>query len=371
VTDKAIPLVDLGWQRDQVAAEVEAGLAEVFATTAFVGGPDVAAFEREFAAFSGREHCVGVANGTDALELALRAAGIGTGDRVALPANTFVATAEAVVRAGAAPVLVDVDDEHLLMDPAGLAQVAADCRAVMPVHLFGQLAPMGGIAPIAAQHGMVVIEDAAQCQGATQDGAGIGSLGTAAGTSFYPGKNLGAYGDAGAVVTDDADLAERVRLLSNHGSPRKYEHTTFGVNSRMDTVQAVVLRAKLARLAEWNSERQAAAQTYAELLKGLSGVRLPAAAPGNEHVWHLFVVRVSERDSVLGDLHAAQIGAGIHYPTPVHLTEAFAGTGVPGQFPVSERAAGEILSLPIFPGITREQQERVADALAAAVARHG
>jgi dTDP-4-amino-4,6-dideoxygalactose transaminase len=370
VTDRPVPLVDLGWQRDQVAAEVAAGLDRVLASTAFVGGPDVTAFEQEFAAYTGRRHCIGMANGTDALELALRAAGIEPGDRVALPANTFVATAEAVVRAGASPMLVDVDETQLLIDPDALAAVAPDCRAVLPVHLFGQLAPMREVAAVAEAHELVVIEDAAQCQGASQYGAGMGAVGVAAGTSFYPGKNLGAYGDAGAVVTDDDELADRLRLLGNHGSPRKYEHPTFGVNSRMDTVQAVVLRAKLARLAEWNSERQAAAETYAELLKGVPEIRLPAVAPGNVHVWHLYVVRVPARDAILADLHAAGIGAGIHYPTPIHLTGAFGGTGRPGQFPVAERAAGEILSLPIYPGLRREQQERVAETLTAAVARH-
>ncbi|HVQ92608.1 MAG TPA: aminotransferase class I/II-fold pyridoxal phosphate-dependent enzyme [Mycobacteriales bacterium] len=370
VTDTPVPLVDLGWQRDQVAAEVAAGLDRVLASTAFIGGPDVAAFEQEFAAFTDRRHCIGMANGTDALELALRAVEVGPGDRVLLPANTFVATAEAVVRAGARPVLVDVDDTFLLMDPIALHAAADGCRAVLPVHLFGQLAPMREVAAIAAEHGLTVIEDAAQCQGASQYGAAMGSLSVAAATSFYPGKNLGAYGDAGAVVTDDDELADRLRLLGAHGSPRKYEHPTFGVNSRLDTIQAVVLRAKLARLAEWNFDRQAAADTYAELLKGVPEVRLPVAAAGNVHVWHLYVVRVPSRDAVLADLQAAGIGAGIHYPTPIHLTGAFAGTGRPGEFPVAERAAGEILSLPIYPGIQREQQERVADALATAVAKH-
>jgi dTDP-4-amino-4,6-dideoxygalactose transaminase len=366
-----IPLVDLGIQRDRVAAEVDAGWARVLERTAFVGGPDVAAFEAEYAAHEGRRHCVGLANGTDALELALRATGIGAGDAVVVPANTFVATAEAVARAGAEVVLVDVDDEHLLLDPDRLAAVAGRCRAVLPVHLFGQLAPMGPLAAIAAEHGLTLMEDAAQCQGATQAGAGAGTLGLAAATSFYPGKNLGAYGDGGAVVTDDDGIAERVRLLSAHGSPRKYEHAVLGFNSRLDTLQAVVLRAKLARLDEWNAERQLAADTYAELLKDTPGVRLPATAAGNRHVWHLYVVRVADRDRVLAALNGAGIGAGIHYPTPVHLTGAFSELGERGDFPVAERAAAEILSLPLFPGITREQQERVAGALRAAVAGDG
>ena len=366
-----IPLVDLVAQHQQVAEEVAAGWAQVLERTAFVGGPQVAAFEDEFAEFAGTAHCVGVANGTDAIELALRACGIGPGDECVLPANTFIATAEAVARTGASVVLADCDPDTYLVDPAAVAAaISLRTRAILPVHLYGQHAETERLAPLADAAGAVLVEDAAQAQGARRHGGGIGSAGRLAATSFYPGKNLGAYGDAGAVVTDDDAVAERLRLLGAHGSPRKYEHTVFGVNSRLDTIQAVVLRAKLARLADWNTDRQSAAETYAELLKGVPEVRLPAVAPGNAHVWHLYVVRVPARDAVLADLQAAGIGAGIHYPTPVHLTGAFAGTGRPGQFPVAERAAGQILSLPIYPGIRREQQERVAEALAAAVARH-
>ncbi|MGY1649751.1 DegT/DnrJ/EryC1/StrS family aminotransferase [Geodermatophilus sp. SYSU D01119] len=372
LTTGPVPLVDLGVQRDRVAGEVAEGFARVLATTAFIGGPDVGAFEEEFAAATGRAHCVGVGNGTDALEFALRACGIGAGDGVALPANTFVASAEAVLRAGARPVPVDVDDEHLLLDPAALEAVAGEVRAVLPVHLFGQMAPMAEIADVAARHGLVVVEDAAQAQGATHRGVPMGGWGTAAGTSFYPGKNLGAYGDAGAVTTDDDGIARTVRLLANHGSEVKYQHPVLGFNSRLDTLQAVVLRAKLRRLAEWNAERAAAAQRYAVLLDGVPGVRLPGVAPGNEHVWHLYVVRVPARDAVLADLDAAGIGAGVHYPVPVHLTGALAPGGhAVGDFPVAERAAGEILSLPIYPGITVAQQERVAAVLTGAVARRG
>jgi dTDP-4-amino-4,6-dideoxygalactose transaminase len=367
-----VPLVDLGIQRDRVAAEVAEGFARVMATTAFIQGPDVAAFEQEFAAYTGRAFSVGLGNGTDALEFALRAAGIDAGDRVALPANTFVATAEAVLRAGAVPVLVDVDDEHLLIDPHALEEVAATCRAVLPVHLFGQMAPMARIREIADRHGLIVVEDAAQAQGATHQGVPIGGWGTAAGTSFYPGKNLGAFGDAGGVLTDDAEVARGVRLLANHGSEVKYQHPVLGFNSRLDTLQAVVLRAKLARLDAWNEERREAARRYAELLADVPEVRLPSVADGNEHVWHLYVVRVARRDAVLADLNAAGIGAGIHYPVPVHHTGAFADSDYkPGDFPVTERAAEEILSLPIFPGITAAQQERVADVLAAAVRGDG
>jgi dTDP-4-amino-4,6-dideoxygalactose transaminase len=365
-----VPLVDLGIQRDRVADEVNEGFARVVATTAFIQGPDVAAFEEEFAQYTGRGFCVGLGNGTDALEFALRAAGIGAGHRVVVPANTFVASAEAVFRAGAVPVLVDVDDEHLLLDPDALEEVAGAVDAVLPVHLFGQMAPMARIRDIADRHGLIVVEDAAQAQGATHQGVPIGGWGTAAGTSFYPGKNLGAYGDAGGVVTDDAEVARGVRMLANHGSEVKYQHPVLGFNSRLDTLQAVVLRAKLARLDAWNDERRAAARFYGELLADVPQVRLPSVAPGNEHVWHLYVVRVARRDAVLAQLNAEGIGAGIHYPVPVHHTGAFADSEYkPGDFRVTERAAEEILSLPIFPGITPAQQERVADVLRAAVGR--
>lgn len=366
-----VPLVDLLAGHAEVAAEVEEGFARVLATGAFIKGPDVAAFEAEFAAFSGTAHCAGVANGTDALELMLRAAGIPPGAGVVMPANTFVASAEAVVRAGGRPVFADVDDEYLLLDPA----LAAESRdegtwGLLPVHLNGQLAPMDPLAALASRTGLRLFEDAAQCQGATQNGRGAGAWGRAAGTSFYPGKNLGAYGDGGAVLTNDAELDRIVRELGDHGSSRKYVHDRLGFNSRLDTLQAVVLRAKLRRLADWNTARRAAAARYDALLGELDGVRLPRTAPGNEHVWHLYAVRVPHRDTVLADLNAAGIGAGIHYPVPVHLQPAFRELGhAPGDFPVAERAAREILTLPLFPQITEEQQVRVAEALAKALTR--
>lgn len=367
-----IPFVDIPAQQREIAAEVDAGLREVLASGAFIGGPDVGAFEREFAEFTGVGDCVGVGNGTDALELALRGAGVGPGAEVILPANTFIATAEAVSRIGAVPVLVDVDDEHLLIDPAAVRRaVTLRTRAIMPVHLYGQTAPVEQILPLAESVGAVVIEDAAQAQGAARRGRRAGSLGHAAGTSFYPGKNLGAAGDAGAVVTDDAQLADRVRVLAAHGSPRKYEHTVVGMNSRLDTVQAVVLRAKLARLDGWNQSRREAARRYAELLAGpaaAGALRLPSEAPGNHHVWHLYTVRVPGRDAVLEELRRAGIGAGVHYPTPVHLTGAYADLGhARGDFPVTEAAADELLSLPIHPHITAAQQERTAAVLCTAL----
>jgi dTDP-4-amino-4,6-dideoxygalactose transaminase len=292
---------------------------------------------------------------------------VGFGDEVILPANTFIATAEAVVRVGAVPVFVDVDDTHLLIDPeSALAAVTGRTRAIMPVHLYGQVAPVERLAPAAAS-GIAIVEDAAQAQGARRFGSAAGTLGLVAGTSFYPGKNLGAAGDSGAVTTNDPDIAEAVRLIGAHGSRQKYVHEVVGFNSRLDAVQAIVLRAKLRRLREWNGLRTAAARGYGESLAG-TGVVTPVSAPGNEDVWHLYVIQVEDRDRVVARLSEAGVGAGIHYPTPLHLTEAFAGLGLGrGAFPVSEAAADRILSLPIYPHITADQQDTVVEALLAAV----
>jgi dTDP-4-amino-4,6-dideoxygalactose transaminase len=365
--DEPIPLVDLAAQHRQVADEVRAGFERVMGASAFVLGDDVERFEREYARFSEVSHCIGVANGTDALELALRAIGVGEdpADEVILPANTFIATAEAVVRAGARPVLVDCDPRHDLIDPVRIKDaLGRHTRAIAPVHLYGQLAPMEELAVLAEASGAALVEDAAQAQGARRNGQGAGSFGVAAGTSFYPGKNLGAYGDAGAVLTDDGEVAHKVRLLRAHGSEVKYEHPVLGFNSRLDTLQAVVLRAKLKRLAVWNDERRAAADRYAELLGDVEPVTLPATLPGNQHVWHLYVVKVDDRDRVLGALNADGIGAGVHYPVPVHLTGAFQHLGNwRGDFPNAEASAARSLSLPLFPGISAAQQERVAASL--------
>jgi len=366
----SVPLVDLAAQHAAVAQEVAQGWQEVLAQTAFIGGRQVAAFEQEYAAFIGTRHCVGVANGTDAIEIALRALGVGPGDECILPANTFIATAEAVVRAGARPVLVDcADDDTYLIDTGAIeAAVTSQTRVIIPVHLYGQTAAVEQIAPLAEQIGAWILEDAAQVQGARRNGAGAGALGHVASTSFYPGKNLGAYGDAGAVLTDSGDLAARMRVIRDHGSARKYQHDVMGMNSRLDTLQAVVLSAKLRRLAGWNAARRGAAARYDELLAGVSNVTRPRTLAGNEHIWHLYVVRVPERDRVLKELHAAGIGAGIHYPIPVHLAPAARDLGYSeGAFPVAERTASELLSLPIFAEITVEQQEHVVSALVAAL----
>ncbi|WP_366451690.1 DegT/DnrJ/EryC1/StrS family aminotransferase [Cellulomonas sp.] len=364
-----VPFVDLAAQQAEILDAIRPQIDLILTTGAFVGGRPVDDFESAYANFIGVRHCVGVANGTDALELALRGVGLEGGGEVLVPANTFIATAEAVVRAGGHPVFVDVDDDCLLMSPDAVkAAVGAQTRVVMPVHLYGQAAPVEEITPWAVSVDAVLIEDAAQSQGATRHGVAAGALGQVAGTSFYPGKNLGAAGDAGAVLTDDDELADRVRSLANHGSQRKYEHDIIGFNSRMDAIQAVVLRAKLDRLAAWNAARARAAARYEAMLAGIDGVRCPQVLAGNTHVWHLYVIRVPDRDRVLRALQAAGIGAGLHYPVPVHLTPAFRGWGYgPGDFPIAERAAQEILSLPMHPHLTSADQERVVEVLRGAL----
>jgi dTDP-4-amino-4,6-dideoxygalactose transaminase len=360
---------------------VARGFARVCAETAFILGADVAAFERDFAAYCGVEHCVGVGSGTDAIELCVRALGLGAGDEVLVPANTFVATALGVLRAGPRPVPVDCD-AYFLIDPREIERrLTPRTRAILPVHLFGQMADMEAIGEIAAAHGITVVEDAAQSHGARRNGRGNGGFGEAAATSFYPGKNLGAYGDAGAVLTSRDEIAARVRKLRNWGSERKYYHPEIGFNSRLDTLQAVVLAAKLRRLDAWNAARRRAAARYDELLAdadGIGGIELPRTLPGNEHVYHLYVVRVhgrrrggagsTRRDKVLARLQAEGIGAGIHYPSPLHLQGALHHLGYrTGDFPEAERAALEILSLPLYPHLTEAQQERVAGRLCEAL----
>jgi dTDP-4-amino-4,6-dideoxygalactose transaminase len=366
-----IPLVDLKAAHAEVEDEVRAGFDRILAATAFVGGEEVAAFERAYARFGGVRHCLGAANGTDALELALRAVGLGPGDEAIVPANTFVATAEAVARTGAQPVFVDCDPETCLIDvPGALAAIGPKTKAVVPVHLYGQLAPVEQLREGLITTDIRVVEDAAQSQGATRLGRAAGADGVAA-TSFYPGKNLGAYGDAGAVLTDSEEIAVAARTLANHGGRTKYDHEVIGFNSRLDALQAVVLQAKLPRLAGWNAARRAAAARYDELLADHPQITRPVTLDGNEHVWHLYVIRVGEpgddsalRDTVVGKLNADGIGAGVHYPTALHLTGAFAHLGHQrGAFPQAEDAAARILSLPLHPHITADQQERVVEAL--------
>jgi dTDP-4-amino-4,6-dideoxygalactose transaminase len=364
MSQPSIPLVDLKAQHAEVADEINRGFEKVFERTAFILGDEVQAFEEAFARFCGTSWCLGVGNGTDAIELLIRALGLGPGDEVLVPANTFIATALGVLRAGAKPVLVDSDEYHL-MDPRQVEdRITPKTRALLPVHLYGQTADMEILGEIAGRRGLILLEDAAQAQGAQRNGRPAGSLGLAAAFSFYPGKNLGAYGDAGAVTTNSDDLAVRLRKLRNWGSDRKYYHPELGFNSRLDTLQAVVLSAKLKRLESWNEARHQAAARYDRLLAGIEGVETPKTLPGNEHIWHLYVIRVPRRDEVLAKLNAEGIGAGIHYPTPLHLHGALSDLGYrEGDFPVAEKAAREILSLPLYPHLTEEQQERVAETL--------
>ncbi|HMT49744.1 MAG TPA: DegT/DnrJ/EryC1/StrS family aminotransferase [Dietzia sp.] len=364
-----VPFLDLAAQSAEIADEVLPVWRRQLAAGGFIGGPEVAAFEAEYADYLGVPHVVGVSNGTDALELAFRASGVGPGDEVIMPANTFIATAEAVSRIGAVPVFVDVDADHLLIDPQCVdAAITARTRALVPVHLFGQTAPLEALVPIADKHGLTIVEDAAQAQGASGPAGRAGAIAPVSATSFYPGKNLGAAGDAGAVMTRDPEVSSLVRNLGAHGSSVKYSHDHVGMNARLDAIQATVLRAKLRRLEGWNEARRAAAERYRWLLGDTPGVRLPQTRPGNIDVWHLYVVQVERRDQVITALTDAGIGTGIHYPTPVPLTKAYAPLGYrPGQFPVAERAAARILSLPMFPHLSAEQQERTAEALAAAV----
>jgi dTDP-4-amino-4,6-dideoxygalactose transaminase len=366
VTIAPVLFVDLAAQQDEIQADVAEGFARVLGATAFINGPDVSRFEASWASYTETKYAVGAASGTDALELAVRALGIGPGDEVIVPANSFIASASAIARTGARPVFVDCDPTYHLIDPAGVRSALSDrTRAIMPVHLFGQLAPMEALMPLAAQVDGAIIEDAAQCHGARRHGKRAGAWGSAAATSFYPGKNLGAYGDAGAVATNDEAMASSVAAIGNHGGHAKYEHPVLGFNCRLDTLQAVVLEAKLGKLDGWNEARRAAAVRYQILLAGLPGVQVPKVAPGNEHVWHLYVIRVPERDRVLAGLQAAGVGAGIHYPLPLHLQGAFRSLGYgPGDFPVAERLAGDMLSLPMHPHLTALQQERVAEVLA-------
>jgi dTDP-4-amino-4,6-dideoxygalactose transaminase len=358
----AIPLVDLKLQHSMIAETVRDGWARVMDASDFILGEEVRKFEDAYAGFCGVRHCVGVGSGTDALELILRAAGVGPGREVIVPTNSFIASASAVARSGATPVLADVDPDFQLIDPASVAhKVTTSTAAILAVHLFGQVSPVEQLREVSD---VLIIEDAAQSHGATRHGRASGSLGLGAATSFYPGKNLGAYGDGGAILTNDDVLAHRVRAMRDHGSEARYRHSILGFNSRLDTLQAVVLEAKLEYLHEWNDARRVAAERYNKLLANVKGVLLPRVMAGNDHVWHQYVIRIPRRDAVLKRLREVGIGAGVHYPTPIHLQGAFSYLGHGhGDFPVAESLAQEILSLPIFPGITSGQQERIVTEL--------
>jgi dTDP-4-amino-4,6-dideoxygalactose transaminase len=368
ILPRPIPLVDLQAQGRDIEAETQRALSKVFRRCDFILGEEVSLFEREFAEYCQVPHAVGVGSGTDAVQLACRALGLGEGDEAIVPAMTFAATAFAVSLSGARPVFVDVRRDDALIDPGKIeAAVTARTRAIIPVHLYGQCADMEAICAIAAKHSLAVIEDAAQAHGALYRGKRAGSLGDVGCFSFYPAKNLGACGDGGLVTTARRDLAERIAMLRNCGAREKYHHEAVGLNSRLDTVQAAILRVKLRRLDGWNAARARIADHYRTALKGVWGVESTRHSPGSVH--HLHVVRVAARDAVLKALNAEGIGAGIHYPFALHELDAYASLGYrQGEFPVAEDWARRCLSLPIYPELGPSEVDACVAALSAAIA---
>ena len=360
-----VPFLDLRPSHGPLKDSLVEEFAELVETGAFTNGPQVSLFEEAFAAYCGTLHCVGTGSGHDALRLALLAAGLEPGEEVVVPAQTFVATLEAVTQAGGRPLVVDVSEADYGLDAKAVeAVVGPRTRFLMPVHLYGQMADMRALAAVAESHGLGIVEDACQAHGATRDGLRAGAAGLAGAFSFYPGKNLGAFGDAGALVMDDEELARRMRALREHGQSAKYVHDLEGYTSRLDTVQALVLLRKLALLDGWNEQRRAAAANYDAGLAGIGDLRLPFVAPGSEPVWHLYVVRTGEPKELAAFLRERGIGTGRHYPYPPHLSPAYARLGHrPGSFPVAEALAAECLSLPLFPGMREEQLAAVVAAI--------
>jgi dTDP-4-amino-4,6-dideoxygalactose transaminase len=364
-----VPFLDLHAEHLPLRAELGGAIDEVIEAVAFAGGPFVSDFEERFAEFCHVEHAVGVGSGTDALWLAMLALGIGPGDEVITVPMTFIATAAAISRTGARPVFVDIDATTYTMDPAGIEEaVSPRTKAILPVHLFGQMADMKPILEVARRRRLAVIEDAAQAHGAEYDGCRAGSLGDAGCFSFYPGKNLGAFGEAGIVVTQSSKIADKVRMLRDHGQVRKYHHATLGWNCRMDGIQAAVLQVKLRALERNNQRRRAHAARYSASLQALEGIGLPASDARRAHVHHIYALRVRMRAEFMRRMNASGIGCAIHYPVPVHLQEAYAGFGWRrGSFPVAERCADEFVSLPIYPELSEGQIAAVVEAVADAV----
>lgn len=358
-----IPLVDLHAQYLTIQNEIEEAFARVIKNSAFIGGDDLRQFEKEFSDYCEVKACVGVGNGTDALYLALRALGIGAGDEVITVAHTFIATAETISLTGARPIFVDVREDTMVMDADRLeAAITPRTRAIVPVHLYGQPCDMDRIIEIARRHRLKVVEDAAQAHGARWRGRRAGTFGDAACFSFFPGKNLGAYGDGGAVVSQDETLIQRIRKLANHGRLDKYIHESEGVNSRLDGLNAAVLRVKLRHLDDWNTARRRHAAQYVQLLSGSAD--LPAVDSRAEPVWHLFVIRVPERDRMLAALQQQGIAAGIHYPIPLHRQPAYEHLKIAeGALPITERLAANIISLPLYPEMTPDQITAVSRAV--------
>jgi dTDP-4-amino-4,6-dideoxygalactose transaminase len=365
-----VPFVDLRAQYATIKPEIDAAIEEIVSTTAFIGGKAVASFEDAFASYIGAPHCVGVANGTEAIEIALRALGVGPGDEVIVPANTFIATAEAVTSAGATVVLADSEPDHYTLDPEDFRRkITARTKAVIPVHLYGHPADMDPITAIARRHGLLVIEDTSQAQGALYKGRKVGSIGDASTYSFYPAKNLGAYGDAGAIIFNDPKAAEFARAYGNHGSLVKYHHMMEGRNSRLDALQAAVLSVKLRHLDAWSQARLRNARLYNELLAGAEGIVAPAIADYAVPVFHLYVVRVADREAVQAQLSARGVATAIHYPIALPALEAYAHLGhKPEDFPVATGQMGQILSLPMYPEMTEDMIRYTADTLRQVVA---
>ena len=357
-----VPFLDLRAQHEALREEINAAIQEVIGCNAFAGGPFVAAFEEDFAAFCESKFAIGLGSGTEALWLVLLALGVGEGDEVITVPSTFMATAEAISFANATPVFVDIQERTYTLDPALLERaITPATKAIIPVHLFGQMADMDPIMEIARRHGLYVIEDACQAHGAEYKGRKAGSIGDAGCFSFYPGKNLGAFGEAGAVVTNNGELKRKIQALRDHGQSKKYNHDVIGWNARMDGIQGAVLRVKLKYLARANARRRANARLYEQCFAGMNDLIVPKEASYASHVYHVYAVRVKARDALMRSLADAQIGCAIHYPVPVHLQEAYRSLGLGrGMFPVAEKCADEFISLPMFAELTPEQVAIVA-----------
>jgi dTDP-4-amino-4,6-dideoxygalactose transaminase len=362
-----IPFVDLKAQYRAIGAGVDEAMHRVVANAEFILGTDLEEFEKEFATYCEVEYAIGLDSGMSALELALRAHDIGIGDEVITPSHTFVATAFSISLTGAKPVFVDVEPRSYNLDPSRIeAAITERTRAILPVHLYGQPAAMNQILKISRKHRLTVIEDACQAHGARYQGKRVGGFGHAGCFSFYPGKNLGAYGDGGMLVTNDQEVAEKVKMLRNYGQAEKYRHVVLGYNRRLDTLQAAILRVKLPHLEDWNGARQRAAQLYDDLLRDIETVTTPMATPNATHVYHLYVIQHPKRDALLSYLRDQRVFAGLHYPAPVHQQPCYQDLNIPkGSLPVTEAIAPRLLSLPMYPEIEPEQIMRVCELIKA------
>jgi len=356
-----VPFLDLKAQYASIQGEIAVALQQVLDNTAFAGGPFVEKFEKDFALFCKCEFAIGVSSGTTALWMALSGLGIGQGDEVITTPNTFIATAEAISFSGAKPVFVDIDEQTYTINPEQLENaITPRTKAVIPVHLYGQMADMDRILQIAHAHGLFIVEDACQAHGAEYKGWRAGSMGDAGCFSFYPGKNLGAYGEAGAIVTNNSELAEKMRILRDHGQSKKYHHSTIGWNARMDGFQGAVLRVKLKYLPTWNEARRRNAQLYDELLSDVNNVIIPVEADYAKHIYHIYAIRTQNRDTFINTLAEKDIHCGVHYPIPIHLQQAYKSLGNgTGSFSIAEKCAEELVSLPMFPELSKEQIQYV------------